>query len=191
MGPNRPMRRRCPISPGAPLLALVLSGALGGCSNGMSSLTQPISIGALPAADSITAEDAPTAVYALLAQKALACWMGQNGPLKATHIFHADAASHTSGGKAEIALHERDLTQAHPWGARAFRIELLPAGGGAYTTVTTQNLKLPTDLANALKTDVVVWAGGKDGCQAQVVRPPPKPEPPPAPTKAKTKPRKP
>ena len=190
MGPNQPMRIRGPFLVGAPLLAVALSGVLSGCSNGMSSLTQPISLGTLPTADSVTADDTPTAVYAILAQKALVCWMGPNGPLRTTHIFHADAASHTSGGKAEIALHERDLTQAHPWGPRAFRIELLPAGGGTNTTITMQNLKLPTDLADALKSDVVVWAGGKESCQAQVVRPPPKPEPAPPQAKGKTKPRK-
>ena len=132
-----------------------------------------ILVGALPAVGNVVAEQPPTAVYAILAQKALACWMGPKGPLKSTHIFHAEAASPTSGGRAEIVLQERVKTAAHPWGARAFRIELTDVGGGTNTSIEMENIKLPADLAEALRTDVVDWAQGKDGCQAQVVRPPP------------------
>ena len=110
-----------------------------------------ILVGTLPVADSVTANGAPTAVYADLAQRALACWMGSSGPLKTTHIFHADAASPTSGGHAEIVLHERDTTSPHPWGARAFRIELADAGGGSSTQISMLNIKMPADIADALK----------------------------------------
>jgi hypothetical protein len=123
-------------------------------------------------------------VYAAIAQKALVCWVGPTGPLKATHIFHADAASPTTGGLAEIVLHERDLTQKHPWGARTFRIALTPEGGDTNTRVDMQNIKIKRDMADALRADVIAWANGKDSCQAQVVQPP---SPDPAPSGAKTK----
>jgi hypothetical protein len=145
-----------------------------------------ISIGALPAADTILADKPPTDVYASIAQKALVCWMGPKGPLKGTHVFHADAASPTTGGKAEIAIHERDLTQKHPWGARTFRVELTDEGGGTNTRVAIQNIKLPRDLADALRVDINDWSRGKDGCQAQIARPPP-PEPVPTTTPGKGK----
>ena len=149
----------------------------------LSACAQPnssILVGALPAGGNIVAEQPPTVVYALLAQKALACWMGPKGPLKSTHIFHAEAASPTTGGRAEIVLQERIVTAAHPWGARAFRIELTDVGGGTNTSIAIENIKLPADLAEALRTDIVDWAQGKDGCQAQLLRPPP-PDPVPAP----------
>ena len=156
-----------PIAGAAVLLTAVL--VLAGCG----SIAGPISLGSLPAADQTTANNPPTTVYSDIAQKALTCWVGPKGPLKRTHIFHADAASPTTGGKAEIALHERDTTQAHPWGARTFRIELQSEGGGTNTRVTMQNIKIKQDLADAMRTDVIAWANGRDSCQAQVVRPPP------------------
>ena len=141
------------------------------------------------AGDTVLASSPPTEIYAAIAQKALVCWMGPKGPLKATHIFHADAASPTTGGRAEIVLHERDLTQPHPWGQRAFRMEMVGEGGGTDTRITMVNIKIPADLADAMRTDVATWAKGADGCQAQVVRPPapdPAPEPPAAKGKVKT-----
>ncbi len=147
---------------------------LAGCATG--SGADPSSVltaGALPAADSLSIGNPPTTVYAAIAQRALTCWMGPKGPLKASHIFHADAASPTTGGKAEIALHERDMTQPHPWGGRTFRIELTPEGGGTDTRVSIVNIKMPKDLADAMRIDVGVWARGGDGCHAQIVRPPP------------------
>ena len=165
------------------LSAIVTAAALiGACSTGPSLL----SVGTLPAADQIGTTAPPTMVYAAIAQKALTCWLGPKGPLKSSHIFHADAASPSRGGGAEIALHERDLTQVHPWGVRAFKIELA-GDAGTGTRISMQNIKLPRDLADALRADVVTWAQGSDGCQAQIVRPP-APEPPPAaPAKTKTK----
>jgi hypothetical protein len=161
-----------------PLAAIFLSTLLSGCGGGAPSLTSlgTAALGPLPPADSVLADRAPTFVYSAIAQKALICWVGPKGPLKPTHIFHADAASPTTGGKAEIVLHERDLTQKHPWGPRAFRIELTSEGGDTNTRIAMQNIKLKRDMADALRADVIAWAGGKESCQAQVVQPPP-PEP--------------
>lgn len=113
--------------------------------------------------------------------------MGGDGPLKSLYIFHAEAASPTTGGKAEIVLHERDNTQPHPWGARAFRIELSAEGGGTDTRLAMTNIKLPKDLDEAVRTDVTAWAQGRESCQVRVVRPPPPPPQPPVKTKAKSR----
>lgn len=168
---------------GCLLAVIVLGGCAGSAGIGVGSA---LTAGSLPAPDALIASNPPTTVYAEIAQKALSCWMGPKGPLKASHIFHADAASPTTGGRAEIALHERDLSQPHPWGGRVFRVELSPAGGGTDTRIEMVNIKLPHDLADALRTDVSNWAKGADGCQAQVVRPP-VPEPVAAPVVAKGK----
>ena len=173
--------RRCRL-----FVVIMAAAGLGACSAGSEgSLSAALVSGSLPAADTLVANEPPTVVYSYIAQKALTCWMGPKGPLKATHIFHADAASPTTGGKAEIALHERDMAQPHPWGGRTFRIELTPEGGGTDTRIAMVNIKLPKDLADSLRTDVGAWAKGGDGCQAQVVRPPP-PDPVPS-TAAKSK----
>jgi hypothetical protein len=171
-GPQVPACRRQLQRCGA--IFSLACGLLSGCATGGdATLSAALIAGALPAADSLTANNPPTTVYAAIAQKALTCWMGPKGPLKTTHIFHADAASPTSGGRAEIALHERDTTQPHPWGGRTFRIELTPEGGGTDTRVAMVNIKMPKDLADAMRADVGAWAKGGESCQAQVVRPPP------------------
>jgi hypothetical protein len=176
---------RC-VLPGS---CLVL--ALGACSSlpalpVLPALSNPISLGTLPVADSVTVQAGPTVVYAAIAQKAKACWFGPKGPLQETHLFHADVASPTTGGRAEIALQEREKTLPHPWGARAFRIDLVGQAGGESTHVSIFNIKLPKDLAEALHADVIRWAEGRDSCQAKVVRPPP-PDPVPLPPKVKVK----
>lgn len=161
-----------------------------GCSaNSNSGLVNALSSGSVPTSDSASVSNPPTVVYAMVAQNALTCWMGPKGPFKQSHIFHADAASPTQGGQAEIVLHEREISQPHPWGKRSFRIELAGLGGGTDTRVTMLNINLPSDLAEAVRADVTNWAKGGNGCQAQVARPPP-PDPVPvvvAPPKVKAK----
>ena len=175
--------RRLKLSGFVSAAAMLAAGLTGCASNAAPILSGALSAPSLPPADSVLANSPPTDVYAAIAQHALTCWMGPKGPLKATHIFHADAASPTTGGHAEIALHERDMTQPHPWGPRTFRIELTPEGGGSSTRIGMTNIKMPADLADALRKDVGDWAQGRDTCQAQVVRPPP-PDAVPAPSAA-------
>ncbi len=173
-------------------LAIGFCVLLGACStssvptltNSVPAIPAPVQSAALPASDSLVVSGAPTTVYAAVAQKALACWTGADGPLKPLYIFHAEAASPTTGGKAEIVLHERDTSQPHPWGARAFRVELSAEGGGTDTRLSLVNIKLPKDLEEAVRTDVGAWAEGRESCQVRVVRPPP---PPPQEVKAKPK----
>jgi hypothetical protein len=157
------------------LAALLIPACLAGCGNAAQTLTLlgTAALGPLPPPDSALADNAPTFVYSAIAQKALVCWVGPKGPLKATHIFHADAASPTTGGQAEIVLHERDLTQQHPWGPRTFRIVLTPEGGDTNTRIAMQNIKIKRDMADALRADVIAWANGKESCQAQTLVPPP------------------
>ena len=83
-------------------VVIMAAAGLGACSAGSEgSLSAALVSGSLPAADTLVANEPPTVVYSNIAQKALTCWMGPKGPLKATHIFHADAASPTTGGKAD------------------------------------------------------------------------------------------
>jgi hypothetical protein len=170
------------------LATMLLSAGLSACGGTPLTLTSlgTAALAPLPPADNVLADNAPTVVYSAIAQKALVCWVGPKGPLKATHIFHGEAAPATTGGQAEIVLHERDLTQTHPWGPRTFRIVLTPEGGDTNTRIAMYNIKIKRDMADALRADVIAWANGKDSCQAQVVQPPPA-DPPPAVAKQKSK----
>lgn len=137
-----------------------------------------------PSGSTPTVDGSTIAIYDLVARGALTCWFGPGAPLKGSHIFHADVPSPTEERDVDITIHERDTTgQPNPRGIRAFRINL-SAEAEARTRVTMQVGKLPADLSAAMEKDVVTWAHGREGCQAQVVRPPP-PAPEATPTKAK------
>ena len=75
---------------------------------------------ATPYETTTIAAGTPTEVYALVAGGALRCWLGADGPLKATHVFHAEAAPPAEGGAAEIVLHERDPCLPGPAGPSRF-----------------------------------------------------------------------
>jgi hypothetical protein len=143
------------------------------------------SLGVATLGDSPTVAGSVVTVYGGIAQNALVCWFGASGPLRPTHIFHADLPS--AATSADIIIHERDATQANPRGARAFLITLTRDGGGESSRVAIENKKFPADLGDAMRSDVLSWVRGGNACQTQVVRPPPPPVESPPVKKAKRK----
>ncbi len=158
----RESRLRCLV------VTTLLSTLLSACAS--SGVGSP-QLGALPSGDTPTVPGTVVDVYGVVARNALVCWFGANGPLRPTHIFHADVPS--AAPAAEIALHERDPTQPNPRGARAFLINLSEDGGGQSTRIVIENKKIAADLGDAMRQDVLGWARGAQGCLAQIVRPPP------------------
>jgi hypothetical protein len=116
-----------------------------------------------PYETSVVASGTPTGVFAQVAQGALGCWFGADGPLKATHVYRAEAEPPAKGGEAEIVIHERDLSVRDQRGPRAYRISFLSEMGGV--RVTAAALKLELKLADAMARDVEAWAreGAKEG----------------------------
>src|SRR5262245_35396978 len=51
---------------------------------------------------SLIAPGTPTGVFTQVAHEALRCWFGAGGPLKATHVYRADAQPPAKGGNAVI-----------------------------------------------------------------------------------------
>jgi hypothetical protein len=122
----------------------------------------------------------PSEIYRLVASGSARCWFAPRSPLKATHIFHADAEPPAKGGAVEVAVLVRDTAAPKPWGPRAFRA-LLTADGG-YTSIEVQNLSMTADVAAQMRADVFHWAQGGQNCK---LKPPPEEAgPPPPPTKA-------
>ncbi|MEQ1647595.1 MAG: hypothetical protein ABL898_03325 [Hyphomicrobiaceae bacterium] len=160
---------------GAHLSGLLVTCSLFGCAGSpqLPQLSQATaSLATVASGTDIASSGTPSAVYSVIAGKAMTCWFGPHGPLKSSHIFHADLSPPSEKGEiADIVLHERDLTQPTPRGARAYRILLTPNGDTA-THVEISNARLPDDLADALRTDVLDWTRGGTACKAQVVRPP-------------------
>lgn len=173
-----------------PLLAVLVTSA-GGCTSSnppvLPTGSAPIetsATGPSPAAlaqpeRTIIAQGTATDVYARVARGALRCWFGADGPLKATHIFNAEAASPAEGGAAEIVLHERDAAARDPRGTRAFRVSFVGEVTGVRVGVTP--IKISDALAQPMVKDVETWASGGDGCQARALNPPPPPVSPPLP----------
>jgi hypothetical protein len=140
--------------------AAILPGS--GCTNA----TPP----ALPSLQQITealtskVDGTPTDLYARIARGALACWFGSKGPLKANHIYHAEAQPASQGGNAEIIVHERDRNSENQKGLRAFRIVITPDGDSSFLVI--ENYKLAEAQADSMEKDVRRWAAGGIGCSA-------------------------
>jgi hypothetical protein len=123
------------------------------------------------AADSLfVVSGSPTDTYSALARGAHGCWFGANGPLKRSHVFHAEANPPAKGGAAEILVQERDALLSDQRGERAFRVALIPSGEG--TQVAVSRLKLEAQAALAMTRDVEAWSRGSQGCQLRTVLPP-------------------
>jgi hypothetical protein len=163
-------------------MVFALLPALGGgaCSSGnlpqLPAGSSPVETGAVagpaeaaPYETTTIAQGTPTEVYALVAGGALRCWFGGDGPLKATHVFHAEAAPPAEGGAAEIVLHERDPSFRDQRGPRAFRVSFAGNAGGVRVGITS--IKIAAPLSELMVRDVSVWAGGGAGCQVRALRP--------------------
>jgi hypothetical protein len=107
----------------------------------------------------------PTDVYALVARGAFRCWFGADGPLKPTHVFHAEAESPAKGGAAEMVLHERDETMRDKRGARAFRVSFAGAPAGVRVGITMP--KMEQQLAQLMAKDVAAWSKGGTDCEVR------------------------
>lgn len=115
----------------------------------------------------------PTEIYALVARGAHRCWFGADGPLKPTHVFHAEADSPASGGTAEMVLHERDETLRDKRGTRAFRVSFSSAPAGVRLAIAAP--KMEQQLAQLMTKDVAAWAKGGTDCEVRRQMPPPPP----------------
>jgi hypothetical protein len=172
--------------------AATLALAAAGCTGGVSTAALTLPVTALPPLPKLPelpaaqghASGPPIEAYAQVARGATTCWFGAGGSLKKTHVFYADADPPSSGGKAEIAIHERDLSGPTPRGAKVYRISFSGEADG--TRIEHTNHKLGDDLVSAIQSDVHRFSRGDRGC-ASTGALAPRLEPPPtavAPTKS-------
>lgn len=107
-------------------------------------------------------KEEPSEIYSRIARGAMACWFAPSGPLKQTHVFHADVAPPSDNAGAEIVIHERDRAAPSPLSLRAYKISITRVPEG--TAVAEQNIKLPEPLAKTMAEDIRRWAGGSFDC---------------------------
>jgi hypothetical protein len=124
-----------------------------------------------PVETATTVPGGPTDVYALVARGIHACWFGAGGPLRGTHVFHAEAQPPSQGGRAEIVIHESDVALRDLRGPQAFRVSFASAIGG--TLVGVAAIKVPPGFGEPMTRDVEVWVKGGSGCQLRAAFPQP------------------
>jgi hypothetical protein len=127
-----------------------------------------------PTETSLLAPGTPTGVFTQVAHETLVCCVGAGGPLKATHVYRAEAQPPTRGGNAVILIHERDASLRDLRGPRAYRIDFVGEAAGVRVTATA--LKFEPKIAQAMARDVDTWAKGGSGCQLRALFPPPAPQ---------------
>jgi hypothetical protein len=177
----------------AATLGIAMAGVAGGCASlpqlpQVSAADIAKSLPAMPAIDVTAGEPGrvagpPAEIYRLIASGATRCWFAPRSPLKATHIFHADAEPTAKGGAVEVAVMVRDPAAPKPWGPRAFKATL--TADGEYTAIAVQNLTMDAEIAAQMRADVFHWA--QDGRDCKLKPPAEEAGPPPPPVKAKTK----
>src|SRR5262245_34688712 len=89
-----------------------------------------------PYETAVSVSGTPTQVYALVARGALGCWFAPGGPLKASHVFRAEAEPPAKGGAAEILIHERDASFRDRRGVQAYRIAFASEIAGVRVSMT-------------------------------------------------------
>lgn len=123
-----------------------------------------------PIATATTVPGEPVAIYTLVARGIHACWFGAGGPLRNTHVFRAEAQSHTKGGEAEIIIHERDMAQADQRGLQAVRISFENAAEVVRVGIAVT--KVPPGYGEPMVRDVGAWAKSQAGCELRASFPP-------------------
>ena len=120
---------------------------------------------------SVAVPGTPTGVFAQVARGALGCWFAPDGPLKASHVYRAEAEPPAKGGDAEIAIYERAASSSRdPRGPLVFRIAFAADGYGVRASSIAY--KLDREAAQAMAKDVESWATGGEACELRAVLPP-------------------
>ena len=146
---------------------LLMSVLLGSCGGGRSASSVGVSDASVNGGDEATtgslsrvpiANSKPIDAYVLLGGRIKRCWFNPDQPLLPKHVYRADVAPDSS--KVKITVHEA-LNLGRP-GAAAYAIDFTPQG--PFTIVTTQNRKMPPELAAKMQYDIDRWKRGEADC---------------------------
>jgi hypothetical protein len=166
-----------------------LAALLGGCAGSSVNLQQLLSLPApaepaietgglaaqvAPHEASVLVAGTPTGIFTQVARGALGCWFAADGPLKASHVYRAEAEPPAKGGDAEIVIHERDVSVRDLRGPRAYRVAFTAEASSVRVAMIAWKFELK--LAQAMAKDVESWAKGQGGCELRALLPPPTPQ---------------
>ena len=101
----------------------------------------------------------PVDAYVLLGGRIKSCWFNADVPLLPDHVYRADVSA--DGSKVQITIHQQQAL-GRP-GLSTYAIDFKQEGSA--TVVTTENRKMPPDLAAKMQYDIDRWKRGRDELQ--------------------------
>ena len=105
----------------------------------------------------------PVDAYVLLGGRIKSCWFNADMPLLRDHVYRADVSP--DGSKVQITIHEKQAL------GRAGRLDLrrsISRQEGSSTVVSTENRKMPPDLAAKMQYDIDRWKRGESNCSREM-----------------------
>jgi hypothetical protein len=104
----------------------------------------------------------PVDAYVQLGGRIKSCWFNADEPLLPNYVYRADVSP--NGSKVQITIHQR-LALGRP-GLATYAIDFRQEG--AATVVTTENRKMPTELAAKMQYDIDRWKRGEQNCSKEM-----------------------
>jgi hypothetical protein len=158
------------------LSLLLIAGLLSGCGVSLSSF----SLGGSSVGTSLAEEEAtgstgdvrptnasvtrakPLDAYVVMGRRIKSCWFNATDPLLPNHVYRADVSP--GGGKVTITVHQRaDLGRA---GLSTYVIDFKQQG--LATVITTENRRMPPELAAKMQYDIDRWQRGASDCNRKM-----------------------
>jgi hypothetical protein len=153
------------------LSLLLIAGLLSGCGVSLSSFSLESSSGTSLAEEEATGSTAdvrptnvsvtrsrPLDAYVVMGGRIKRCWFNATDPLLPNHVYRADVSP--GGGKVTITVHQRaDLGRA---GLSTYAIDFKQQGPS--TVITTENRRMPPELAAKMQYDIDRWQRGASNC---------------------------
>jgi hypothetical protein len=100
----------------------------------------------------------PVDAYVLLGGRIKSCWFSATDPLLPDHVYRADVSP--DGSKVQITIHQK-LALGRP-GLSTYAIDFRQEGPS--TVVSTENRKMPPELAAKLQYEIDRWKRGETDC---------------------------
>jgi hypothetical protein len=104
----------------------------------------------------------PVDAYVALGGRIKSCWFNADMPLLRDYVYRADVSP--DGTKVQITIHTRQAL-GRP-GASTYAIDFRQEGSA--TVVSTENLKMPPELAAKLQYDIDRWKRGETNCSREM-----------------------
>lgn len=104
----------------------------------------------------------PVDAYVVLGGRIKSCWFNADAPLLPHHVYRANVSP--NGNTVQITIHQKQaLGRA---GLSTYAIDFKQQGPS--TVVTTENRKMPPDLAAKMQYDIDRWKRGESNCSKEM-----------------------